>query len=69
MNKCPGQDNKILKTEDIRCSCGCYVEIFSDELKRKCLKCGKEVTRPRKMTCFDWCKFADLCRKDINERR
>jgi hypothetical protein len=63
IEKCPGQDKRNLKTEDIRCSCGCYIEIFSDEHKRKCFKCGKIVERKRRQTCLDWCKYAKKCQE------
>ena len=60
--KCPGQDKRNIKAEEIICSdCGHKVEIFSDEVKIKCQKCHNLVCRDRLPTCVDWCKFAKDC--------
>jgi predicted Zn-ribbon and HTH transcriptional regulator len=61
-NKCPGQDDRNIKVETIRCpNCGYSVEIFSDEIKIKCPKCKNFVCRARLPSCMDWCKFAREC--------
>lgn len=65
--KCPGQDNKDLKTEILGCSnCGYKVEIFSDELHVKCPKCKTLLCRERLPSCVDWCKMASEC---VGEKR
>jgi predicted Zn-ribbon and HTH transcriptional regulator len=61
-NKCPGQDDRNIKAETIKCpDCGYSVEIFSDEIKVKCPKCRNSVCRVRLPSCVDWCKFAREC--------
>ncbi|MBI4981551.1 MAG: phosphohydrolase [Candidatus Omnitrophica bacterium] len=60
--KCPGQDDRNLKSENIVCSqCGYKAEIFSDEVKVKCAKCGNLICRKRLPSCVDWCKYAKEC--------
>ena len=60
--KCPGQDERNLKVEILKCSdCGYKVEIFSDEVKVHCPKCKGLVCRQRLPSCMDWCKFARDC--------
>ena len=62
ISKCPGQDDRNLKTEILKCpDCGCQVEIFSDEIKVHCPKCKNLVCRERFPSCIDWCKFAKEC--------
>jgi len=60
--KCPGQDNRNLKTEVLRClDCGYSIEIFSDEIQIRCPKCKNSVYRDRLPSCVDWCKAARQC--------
>lgn len=60
--KCPGQDDRNLKSEIINCpDCGHKVEIFSDEVKVSCPKCKGLVCRTRLPSCVDWCKAAREC--------
>ena len=60
--KCPGQDDRNLKTETIKCpACGYKVEIFSDEVKVSCPQCKNLLCRQRLPSCVDWCKFAKEC--------
>jgi hypothetical protein len=67
LSKCPGQDDRNLKTEIITCpACGYKVEIFSDEIKVKCPKCKGLVCKERLPSCVDWCKAARQC---IGEER
>ena len=62
INQCPGQDDRRLKVEMLKCSdCGHEVEIFSDEVKVKCPKCKGLVCRVRLTSCVDWCKMAREC--------
>ena len=41
--------------------CGEEVEIWSDELKAKCTKCGAMVFREDTPSCIEWCKYAKEC--------
>ena len=60
--RCPGQSDRNLKVELIRCPhCGYELEIFSDELRVNCPSCGKPVYRERLPSCIDWCAAAALC--------
>jgi len=64
--RCPGQDMRFWKPEDIfeiRCGhCGQAVEFFKDEPLRVCRLCGKDVRNPRiDLGCAKWCKFAEQC--------
>jgi ribosomal protein S27E len=66
MPKCPGQDQRFWKPDDIfdvKCEgCGQSVEFFKDELKLKCRKCGKLVINPKiNSGCAEWCQYADQC--------
>lgn len=61
-NKCPGQDFRNLRVELYKCpNCGAEVEIFSDEVKVKCPKCGKNVFREKLPSCIEWCASARKC--------
>lgn len=64
--RCPGQDTRFWKPEDIftlKCQhCGNEIEFFKDEPFLNCRKCGNEVKNPRiDLGCAKWCKFADQC--------
>ena len=60
--RCPGQSNKDLQAELYPCpACGWEVEIFSDELRAKCSRCGKEVYGKKTPSCVDWCGAAEQC--------
>jgi len=60
--KCPGQDDRNIKSETLTCpDCGYKVEIFSDEIKVRCAKCKGLVCRDRLPSCVDWCKAAREC--------
>lgn len=60
--KCPGQDDRNIKAEIIKCpDCGSAIEIFSDEVKVRCPKCGNFVCKARLPSCVDWCKHARQC--------
>ena len=61
-SKCPGQDMRNLRVSVHKCpNCGAEVEIFSDELKVKCQKCGEKVYREQVPSCIDWCAKARQC--------
>jgi hypothetical protein len=66
MIKCPGQDQRYWKPEDIfevACSnCGNAIEFFKDEPKLKCHKCGHIVVNPKiDLGCAQWCQYAEQC--------
>jgi len=66
MIKCPGQDQRFWKPEDIfevRCpGCGSTVEFFKDEPKLKCRSCGQIVANPKiDLGCAEWCQYAVQC--------
>ena len=62
MIKCPGQDTRNLRVYLIKCpKCGYEVEIFSDEAKRRCYRCGEVVYREKMPSCIEWCASARQC--------
>jgi putative nucleotidyltransferase with HDIG domain len=66
MVRCPGQDQRFWKPEDIfevKCpACGGSVEFFKDEPKLKCRKCGQLVDNPKiDLGCAEWCQYAEKC--------
>jgi NADH pyrophosphatase NudC (nudix superfamily) len=61
-SKCPGQDFRNLRVSLHKCpNCGAEVEIFSDEIKVKCQKCGEMIYREKIPSCIDWCASARQC--------
>jgi HD superfamily phosphodiesterase/ribosomal protein S27AE len=66
MQRCPGQDQRFWKLEDIfevKCSnCGSSVEFFKDEPKLNCGNCGNLINNPRlDLSCVKWCKYGKQC--------
>lgn len=66
MFRCPGQDQRYWKPEDIfemQCpGCGNDMEFFKDEPKLKCRKCGQVVINPKiDLGCAEWCQYAAQC--------
>ena len=60
--QCPGQSNRCITVALKKCeNCGYEVEIFSNELRAKCPKCGKYVFREKTPSCIDWCPAAKEC--------
>ncbi len=60
--KCPGQDTRNLRVSVFKCpGCGAPVEIFSDEIKVKCQRCGTKVYRDKVPSCIEWCASARQC--------
>ncbi len=60
--RCPGQDIRNLRVSLHKCpGCGAEVEIFSDELRAKCQKCGTYVHKEKVPSCIDWCQSARQC--------
>lgn len=67
---CPGISKFVRPTpEYLVCpKCHTRVEIWSDEQKAKCERCGATVSRVI-TSCLDYCAFADKCRKIIEEKK
>jgi hypothetical protein len=66
MFRCPGQDQRFWKPEDIfdvHCpGCGKTIEFFKDEPKLKCRMCGQMVINPKiDLGCAEWCQYAEQC--------
>ena len=61
-SKCPGQDMRKLRVEVYRCpNCHAEVEIFSDETRVRCQKCGTMVFKEKMPSCIEWCASARQC--------
>jgi DNA-directed RNA polymerase subunit RPC12/RpoP len=62
-SRCPGQESRNLRVEVFKCpGCGADVEIFSDEMRFRCRKCGTMVVRKEVApSCLDWCDAAQKC--------
>ncbi len=66
MLRCPGQDQRFWRPEDIfeiNCTqCGKSIEFVKDEPKLKCHNCGNLVVNPRiDLGCAEWCQYAEQC--------
>jgi len=66
MQKCPGQDTRYWKPDDVSevaCGkCGFLVEFFKTDGARRCPECGTRVVNPVvSMGCALWCKHARDC--------
>lgn len=60
--KCPGADSRFLQVQEEKCqSCGYTVEMFSDEIRLKCPRCGQMIYREAIPSCIDWCSMAKEC--------
>jgi len=68
--KCPGQDSRFLKPQDIaeaECqSCGRTVEFWPDEAVCRCSRCGQRMANPHlNLRCLEWCAHAEACLEQI----
>lgn len=66
MQKCPGQDSRFWKADDIRLvpcpKCGVQVEFFKDDRSRACPECHTRFKNPHlDLACAKWCPFAAAC--------
>jgi hypothetical protein len=64
--RCPGQDRRYWKPEDIfemPCPvCGTEIEFWKDESARTCPKCKSQLRNPQKdLGCAKWCRFGPQC--------
>jgi len=62
LNKCPGKMvSRDLDSVIVPCpECGCLVEFFTDEPKRRC-RCGHVLLREALPQCAEWCPAAAEC--------
>ncbi len=72
--KCPGQDARFWKPEDIFDAvcphCGASVEFFKDDRKRKCPSCKNPMVNPKlDLGCLEWCQYADKCQALLEEQK
>ncbi len=60
---CPGSSQiKDPTLEYITCPyCGEENEIFTDELRIECSRCGRSIVKNRGASCIDWCSKAAEC--------
>lgn len=70
--RCPGQDQRYWKAEDIydiNCpDCGCSIEFFKDEPFRICPKCKTNVRNSKiDLGCAKWCKYASQCLGSVTD--
>jgi predicted RNA-binding Zn-ribbon protein involved in translation (DUF1610 family) len=66
IGRCPGQDQRYWKPEDISCQkcpwCDQEIELWKDEPSRPCPSCGKEVRNIKlDPNCTQWCPKAKEC--------
>ena len=66
MMKCPGQDTRYWKPEDVcelACAqCGRMVEFFKTDGRRQCPGCGSRIENPNvSLGCAQWCEHAVEC--------
>jgi ribosomal protein S27E len=66
MHKCPGQDQRFWKPEDVfevNCpACGSTMEFFKDDPALKCPSCGQTMANPKiDRGCLEWCRYAEEC--------
>jgi len=68
---CPGIRKFVRPApEYFKCpNCGGMVEIWSDEDVGICDTCKRELGRPEKQSCLEWCEYADKCREIINRMK
>jgi len=66
MPRCPGQDQRFWKPDDIfetECPhCGVPIEFWKDEPSLKCPECSKLVVNPKlDLGCATWCQYSEQC--------
>jgi rRNA maturation protein Nop10 len=62
VNRCPGQDGRNLTVSIHKCPvCGHEAELFSDETRIKCRKCGNYIYKESVPSCVQWCAKAREC--------
>jgi hypothetical protein len=68
--KCPGQDTRFWKPDDIfvaKCpKCEAEIEFFKDDARRRCAWCGHMFYNPKiELGCAEWCQYAEKCVPDL----
>ena len=68
--KCPGQDTRYWRPDDIfvaECpKCGAEIEFFKDDARRRCAWCGHMFYNPKiELGCAEWCQHAEKCVPDL----
>jgi hypothetical protein len=68
--KCPGQDTRFWKADDIfvaECpKCGAEIEFFKDDARSRCAWCGHMFYNPKiELGCAEWCQYAEKCVPDL----
>ncbi len=62
VTKCPGRDSRQVSAVMVVCRrCRADLEMFSDESRRNCPRCGASVLRERELSCAAWCSAAREC--------
>ena len=66
ISRCPGQDFRYIKSQDVfeaPCPyCGKSLEFWKNDPRRRCTGCGKNVVNPHLDSgCAKWCRFAADC--------
>jgi hypothetical protein len=72
--KCPGQDTRHWKPDDIftvECpKCGSEIEFFKDDTRRRCAWCGHRFYNPKiELGCAEWCQYADKCVPELYKEK
>lgn len=68
--KCPGQDSRYWKPDDIfqaKCpNCDQEMEFFKDDTVRRCKNCGHKFLNPKMdFGCASYCQYAEQCLGDL----
>ena len=66
-DRCPGANIMLEPVpEVIVCPhCRMEVEMFTNEISMRCYHCGGRITREKRPSCFDWCRYADKCAEEL----
>ncbi|MEW6659130.1 MAG: hypothetical protein AB1424_10760 [Thermodesulfobacteriota bacterium] len=72
--KCPGQDTRFWKPDDIfvaQCpKCGAEIEFFKDDARRRCAWCGHMFYNPKiSLGCAEWCQYAEKCVPELMQEK
>ena len=66
MAKCPGQDQRFWKSDDIfesNCpNCESKIEFWKDDSNRNCPNCNETIANPKiELGCAQWCQYVEQC--------
>jgi len=67
---CPGMRSLLRPRIIVRSCpyCGEEVEFFEYETEQRCPNCGKVVHREASESCVVWCRYAEKCIDDMEDR-